>query len=206
MFQRRAFLRMVSCVLPLLWSGNLFAAADDPVELVRHTAEQIIKTLEQRRSEVERKPALIYDMIDTTVAPHFDFERITQGAMGQNWRQITPDQQRQMVNAFKQVLIRTYARALLSYSGQEIRYQPAKPGSKPSTVTVATEVVAPGAAPIPVDYRMHNGNGRWQVYDVVINNASLVGNYRNSFNDEIRKSGVNGLIAKLGDMNRQGLE
>jgi phospholipid transport system substrate-binding protein len=203
--QRRWFLTGF-LLLPLLWSGSGLAADStaEATALVQRTAEKIIKTLEARRAEVQRQPALIYGMIDDIVAPHFDFERITQGALGQAWRQASPEQQRQLVSGFKQVLIRTYARSLLSYSGEEIRYLPAKAGNKPSTVTVATEVQQPGAAPIPVDYRMHNGSGAWQVYDVVISDASLVGNYRTSFADEIRKSGIDGLIAKLGDMNRQG--
>ncbi|MBK1693806.1 toluene tolerance protein [Chromatium weissei] len=203
--QYRSFLRIL-VLLPLLLSSHVFAASatDEATALVQRTAEKIIKTLEARRSEVQRQPALIYGMIEDIVAPHFDFERITQGALGQAWRQASPAQQRQLVIGFKQVLIRTYARSLLSYSGEEIRYLPAKMGSRPNTVTVSTEVQQSGTAPIPVDYRMHNGSGEWQVYDVVISDASLVGNYRNSFADEIRKSGIDGLIGKLNDMNQQG--
>ena len=204
MMKRRHFLIFALCLLPLAWSGNLLAAQDEATDLVKRTAERMIKTLEARRGEVERNPSLIYGMVESTVAPHFDFERITQGALGQSWRQATPAQQRQLVNGFKQVLIRTYARSLLSYSGEEIRYLPVKPGSRPSTVTVSTEVREPGAAPIPVDYRMHNSGGGWKVYDVVINNASLVGNYRSNFANEIRQVGIDGLVAKLTDMNTQG--
>jgi phospholipid transport system substrate-binding protein len=143
-------------------------------------------------------------MIDSIVAPHFDFEKITQGAVGQYWRQASPAQQRELVNGFKQVLVRTYARSLLNYSGEEIRYLPLKPGSKRNTVTVSTEVRESGGAPVPVDYRMYNGGSGWKVYDVVINNASLVGNYRSSFATEIRQKGLDGLITKLGDMNSKG--
>jgi len=203
--QHRSFLWIV-VLLPLLLSTQPIAAAaaDEATALVQRTAEKIIKTLEARRSEVQRQPALIYGMIEDIVAPHFDFERITQGALGQAWRQATPEQQRQLVTGFKQVLIRTYARSLLSYSGEDIRYLPAKFGSRPNTVTVSTEVQQSGTAPIPVDYRMHNGSGEWRVYDVVISDASLVSNYRNSFADEIRKNGIDGLIRKLNDMNQQG--
>jgi phospholipid transport system substrate-binding protein len=205
MLQRRHFLLLAIC-LPLAWSANLLAAPDEATDLVKRTADRMIKTLEARRGEVERQPSLIYGMVESIAAPHFDFERITQGALGPSWRQATPEQQRQLVSGFKQVLIRTYARSLLSYSGEEIRYLPSKPGTRPSTVTVPTEVRAPGAAPIPIDYRMHNTSGDWRVYDVVINNASLVGNYRDSFATEIRQVGIDGLIAKLSEMNRQGLE
>jgi phospholipid transport system substrate-binding protein len=206
MLQRRHFLLLLFVLVPLTWSGSLLAAQDEATELVKRTAERMLDTLQARRAEVDRNPALIYGMIESIVLPHFDFERITQGAVGQYWRQATPAQQRQLVDGFKQVLIRTYARSLLSYSGQEIRYLPVKPGSRPAMVTVSTEVRESGSAPIPVEYRMHNSGGGWKVYDVVINNASLVGNYRSSFATEIRQNGVDGLIDRLGEMNRKGQE
>jgi len=207
MFRRHVLLLialMLIALMTLATGASAFAAPDEATDLVKRTSERMLSTLQARRTEVDRDPSLIYGMIDTILAPHFDFERITQGALGQHWRQASPEQQRKLVDGFKQVLVRTYARSLLSYSGQEIRYLPLKPGSKSNTVTVSTEVRDRGAAPIPVDYRMYNSGGGWKVYDVVINNASLVGNYRSSFSTEIRLSGIDGLISKLGDMNRKG--
>ncbi|EGV30986.1 toluene tolerance family protein [Thiorhodococcus drewsii AZ1] len=206
MLQKRHVFLLLLVLMPLVWSGSLFASQEDASALVKRTADRMLTTLEARRGEAERNPSLIYGMIESIAAPHFDFERITQGAVGQYWRQATPAQQRQLVDGFKQVLVRTYARSLLSYSGQEIRYLPAKPGSRPNRVTVPTEVREAGAAPIPVDYRMFDNGSGWKVYDVVINNASLVGNYRSSFANEIRQNGIDGLIAKLDEMNRKGQE
>ncbi|BCU07918.1 MlaC/ttg2D family ABC transporter substrate-binding protein [Allochromatium tepidum] len=206
LLRRLHFLVFLLVPALLVWSGSLPAAQDEATALVQRTAERMLDTLESRRAEIERNPALIYGLVETIVLPHFDFERITQGAVGQYWRQATPAQQRQLVDGFRQVLIRTYARSLLSYSGQEIRYLPVKPGNRPTMVTVSTEVRESGSAPILVDYRMHNAGSGWKVYDVVINNASLVGNYRSSFATEIRQNGIDGLIARLGEMNRKGQE
>ena len=206
LLQRRHFLLLLLVLAPLTWSGSLLAAQDEATALVQRTAERMLDTLEARRAEIDRNPSLIYGLVETIVLPHFDFERITQGAVGQYWRQATPAQQRQLVDGFKQVLIRTYARSLLSYSGQEIRYLPVKPGNRPAMVTVSTEVRESGSAPIPVEYRMHNAGNGWKVFDVVINNASLVGNYRSSFATEIRQNGIDGLVARLGDMNHRGQE
>ncbi len=200
---RRIFILLTAWAVAC-WGGNLYAAQDEATELVKRTSERMLSTLQARRAEVDRNPSLIYGMVDGIVAPHFDFERITQGAVGQYWRQASPSQQKALVDAFKQVLIRTYARSLLNYSGQEIRYLPVRPGSRDSTVTVSTEVQDSGGPPVPVDYRLYNNSGRWKVYDVVIDNASLVGNYRSSFAAEVRKGGIDGLIAKLGDMNSKG--
>jgi len=200
---RRIFILLAAWAVAS-WGGNLYAAQDEATALVKRTSERMLSTLQARRAEVDRNPSLIYGMVDSIVAPHFDFERITQGAVGQYWRQASPNQQRALVDAFKQVLIRTYARSLLNYSGQEIRYLPVRPGSRDSTVTVSTEVQDSGGPPVPVDYRLYNNSGRWKVYDVVIDNASLVGNYRSSFAAEVRKGGIDGLISKLGDMNSKG--
>jgi len=203
MISRRTFLLLITA-MALAAGGGAFAAQDEATALVKRTTEQMLSTLQARRAEVDRNPSMIYGMIDTIVAPHFDFERITQGAVGQYWKKASPAQQRDLVNRFKQVLVRTYARSLLNYSGEEIRYLPLRPGSRSNTVTVSTEVSEPGGAPIPIDYRMYNNGSGWKVYDVVINNASLVGNYRSSFSAEIRQKGVDGLITKLGDMNSKG--
>ncbi len=203
MISRRNFLLLMA-LLAFSAGGVVLAAQDEATALVKRTTERMLTTLQARRTEVDRNPSLIYGMIDTIVAPHFDFDKITQGAVGQYWRKASSAQQRELVNRFKQVLVRTYARSLLNYSGEEIRYLPLKPGSKSNTVTVSTEVRESGGAPIPIDYRMYNNGSGWKVYDVVINNASLVGNYRSSFAAEIRQKGVDGLISKLGDMNTKG--
>jgi len=200
--RRNSILLMI--LLACAVADTSLAAQDEATALVKSTTDRMLTTLQARRAEVDRNPAMIYGMIDTIVAPHFDFDKITQGALGQYWRQASADQQRKLVDRFKQVLVRTYARSLLNYSGQEIRYLPLKPGSKSNTVTVSTEVRESGAAPIPIDYRMYNNGSGWKVYDVVINNASLVGNYRSSFAAEIRQKWVDGLIGKLGDMNNKG--
>ncbi len=203
MISRRHFVLLFT-LCSLVWGSTLFAAPEDATALVKRTAERMLSTLEARRAEVNRDPALIYGMIDTILAPHFDFQKITQGAVGQYWKQANPTQQRALVDGFKQVLVRTYARSLLNYSGEEIRYLPVKPGGRDNAITVSTEVRAPGGSPIPIDYRMYDGGSGWKVFDVIVNNASLVSNYRSSFATEIRLKGIDGLITKLGDMNRKG--
>ncbi|AHF02715.1 toluene tolerance protein [Marichromatium purpuratum 984] len=206
MLRQRHFLLLVTLVLASLGSGLASAAQESATALVERTTMRMLDTLEQRRAEIERDPSLIYGLLEDQVAPHFDFVRITQGAVGRYWREASQAQRQRLVDSFKQVLIRTYARSLLSYSGEEIRYLPVRPSSRPNRVTVATEVQQSGGSPIPVDYRMYDGGSGWKVYDVVISNASLVGNYRSDFATEIRRSGIDGLIARLEDMNLKGRE
>ncbi|WPL15410.1 putative phospholipid-binding protein MlaC precursor [Thiorhodovibrio winogradskyi] len=184
-------------VLLMLAAIGTSLAEESPTDLVRNTAEKMLSTLEARRAEVDRQPEIIYELVGRIVAPHFDFELITQSTVGRDWRQATPAQHKALTDAFREVLVRTYATALLKYSGQEIVYQTAKPGTRDGTVIVPTQVRAPGSSAIPVDYRLHNKRGSWKVYDVVIENVSLISNYRGQFRSIIGRDGIDGLIREL---------
>jgi len=164
----------------------------------------MLSALEKRRSDIDRNPKLIYSLVDDILVPHFDFDKITQVAVGKSWGQATPQQKQTLIKEFREILIRTYAKSLLNYSGQEIRYLPEKPGRQPSTVTVSTEVREPGAQSVPVDYRLYQKGGAWKVYDVIIDRVSLVANYRSSFAAQIRQGGIDGLIRRLEQMNTRG--
>ena len=109
-----------------------------------------------------------------------------------------------MVTEFRQLLVRVYAKALLNYSGQKIRYLPLRAGRRAGEVTVHTEVREAGGPPIPVNYRLYLKNGAWKVYDISIDGISLVANYRSSFAAEIRRKGVDSLIETLKARNADG--
>lgn len=188
----------------LAFAGPGWATDDAATALVRQTSERMLSTLKARRAEVDRQPELIYRLVAEIVVPHFDFQRITQAALGRHWGQATPAQRRALTEAFQQVLVRTYAKALLSYSGQDILYLPLRPGRDAGDVTVATQVQEAGAPPIPISYRLYLKEGAWKVYDVSIDNVSLIANYRSSFANRIRTEGIDGLIQSLDDMNRGG--
>jgi phospholipid transport system substrate-binding protein len=191
-------------VVALLFGGSAWAADDAATALVRDVSERMLNALEKRRAEIERNPSLIYGLVDDILVPHFDFGKITQAAMGRHWREATSDQKGAVTQAFREVLIRTYAQALISYSGEEIHYLPVKAGRRESTVTVSTEVREAGGPPIPVDYRMYENKGKWKVYDVIIDHVSLISNYRTSFNTWIRRDGIDALIQRLDEMNTKG--
>jgi len=188
----------------LTWSGVHAEPTDAASALVRDTANRMLAALERRRSELDSSPGLIYQLVDQIVVPKFDFQRITQSAMGRNWRKADAGQKRALVREFQQLLVRVYAKALLNYSGQQIRILPRRPGKRPGYTTVRTEVNEPGGPTIPINYRMYRKKGAWKVYDVIIDGVSLITNYRSSFASEIRRSGVDGLIRTLNKRNRKG--
>jgi phospholipid transport system substrate-binding protein len=187
----------------LLLGSQSAAAAESASAMVKTTSERMLSALEGQRASIERNPGRIYGLVDRILVPHFDFEKITRGAVGRHWGSASPAQRKALTEGFQQVLIRTYAKALLSYSEENIRFLPERPGPR-STVVVPTEVREPGGKPIPIDYKLYKAGSAWKVYDVTIDNVSLVANYRSSFNAQIRQYGIDGLISRLKEMNLKG--
>jgi phospholipid transport system substrate-binding protein len=194
----RAMRAVLVLALVALVSVPALALADSAAEaLVKQTAQDTLRTLENRRSELRGNPTAIYNLVGSKLAPHFDFELITRSAVGVEWNKATAAQREQLVSSFRELLISTYAKSLAKYSGEEVVYKPSRAGTRAGTVVVPTEVRAPGAAPIPIDYRMHKEGGSWKVYDLVIENVSMISSYRGQFRTTIARSGIDGLIREL---------
>jgi phospholipid transport system substrate-binding protein len=144
-------------------------------------------------------------LAEQKVLPNFDFRAMTQLAVGQHWRQATPEQQKALEDAFRTLLVNTYTASLnVASTGKEsVEVKPTdlKPGD--NDVIVRTVVRTANRPPIPVDYRMTKGANGWKVYDVIVENLSLVTNYRSSFASEIGRSGIDGLVKALQAKNNE---
>lgn len=184
----------VLLLLVLLFS-RAWAVETDPLTAVRQTADITIEQLRLHRTELNRDPSGIYRLVERYVLPRFDFETISRFVLGKYWREATPEEQKAFIEQFRNLMVRTYAHALLSYSEQQIRYLPLRTDDDPRKATVSTSVGKAGAPDIPIDYKVFKeDSGDWKVYDVVIDGVSLVANYRTSFSGEIRRIGIGGLI------------
>lgn len=184
----------------LLLLGSLSAAARSggATGMVKETTERMLSALTQQRSEIERNPARIYELVNKILVPRFDFEEFTREAVGEYWPKASESQKRALIRGFREMLIRTYAKALLNYSGQEIRYLSENPGR--STTVVSARVREPGAKdPILIKYKLHKRGGSWKVYDVIIDGISLVLNYRGNFESQIGRQGIDETIRILND-------
>ena len=176
---------------------------EDPQTIVRQTGDRVLSEVTSRKAELEARPELIYPLVESTVVPHFDFRKMSQSALGQFWRKATDVQKEALTNEFRQLLVRTYASALLGYSGQQIQYLPVQYRQGDNRVMVPTRIASGGAPPIPVNYRLTLNDETWMVYDVIIDGVSLITNYRSQFATEVRRGGIDGLISSLADKNRQ---
>lgn len=191
-------------VVMLLLSSPLLQAAVEAQQLVIDTSTQVLERLRKDQESLKANPELIYPLVEDLVLPHFDFKRMSIWVLGKNWRKADPQQQEQFVDAFRTLLVRTYAKALLEYTEQEIKYLPFHADENAKRVTVRTEIAQPGGVNIPINYSMFlSRSGKWKVYDISVDGVSLVTNYRTSFASEIRQGGIDKLLERLAEMNAE---
>ncbi len=190
-------------LLIALLAGPAAGNGAEAQALVRSTADRVLAEVKANKARLDRDTSGIYDLVQRYVVPHFDFARMTQSAMGRHWRSASEGQRVALTREFQEMLVRTYAVALLNYSGQQIEYLPLRSSASDDDVMVQTKVSDSGAPPIPIDYRLSRSVGAWKVYDVTIDGVSLVSNYRSMFAEQVQRTGVDGLIKQLSDRNRQ---
>jgi phospholipid transport system substrate-binding protein len=135
------------------------------------------------------------------VLPHLDFVEMTDLALGSYKDEVNDEQRPAIVNEFRLLLVRTYSSALLEYAGQVLVFLPMEGSEAEGLVTVRIEIEQPGGFPIPINYMLRNGDDGWKVFDISVDEVSLVTNYRSSFARAIKKNGVDGLVETLRSRN-----
>jgi len=197
------FVLPVLLLLGLLLSATVARAQEmGPDQLVRATVDKVVAIIKGDKAIQAGDMKRILEVAESHASPHFNFVRMTRLAMGANWKQASPAQQEELVRQFRSLLLRTYAVALKEYRNQTIDVRPLKVPAGSTDVQVKTFVNQPGAQAIPIDYDMERTPQGWKVYDVTVGGVSLVVNFRSSFDTEIRKTGVDGLLKSLVERNR----
>ncbi|MES2563260.1 MAG: ABC transporter substrate-binding protein [Pseudomonadota bacterium] len=185
------------------FAAGLSVAADvAPDALARSVTDEVLAIVRADKEIAAGNPQKVAQLVEAKVLPHFSFQRMTQLAVGRSWRETTPDQQKALTDEFRKLLVRTYTTAFGSYKNQSVEYRPLRMQPTDTDVVVKSVIKQPGGQPVTLDYNMEKLSGGWKVYDVKIEGISLIENYRNTFNSEIQRSGIDGLIKVLADKNR----
>ncbi len=177
-------------------------AATGPEQLIRETSDRVLADIKANAATYRSDPARLYRLVDQVVLPHFDFDAMTDLALGNFKDQISAAQKPVIVGEFRALLVRTYSSALLEYNDQQLTYLPTEGSEADGKVTVRTEIEQAGGFPIPIYYTLRRAEDGWKVFDISVDNVSLVTNYRSSFARAIKKNGVDGLIETLRDRNQ----
>ena len=193
------------CLLGMVWSVAALAQSTGlaPDALARKVTEEVLVIVRTDKDIRAGNTQKVLDLVEAKVLPHFNFARMTRLAVGAPWRQATSAQRQSLTNEFRALLVHTYTSSFTQYRDERVEYKPLKLQAGDTDVVVRSLIKQKGGAdPIDINYSMEKTDAGWKVYDVTIAGVSLVQNYRSSFNSEIQRSGIDGLIATLATKNR----
>jgi len=196
-------MRFLAALVFLLFSWTVTAQEIAPDLLVKTITQDVIAVIKQDKDIQSGNTRKIADLVETRILPHFNFARMTQLAMAVNWRKASPEQQKQLVQEFKTLLVRTYSTALSSYRDQVIEFRPLRARPEDTEITVRSEVKQKGAQSVTIDYDMEKTASGWKVFDVKVGGVSLITTYKDDFASQVREAGIDGLIKLLSAKNRQ---
>lgn len=180
------------------WSEDPALAPDVLVRKVLADVLAAIKNVPSSDRE-GREKALV--LARQKILPHIDFERMTRLAVGRPWRSADARQREALVAQFGSLITRVYSAAIDAYDGQETRVDPLQLSPGANDVIVRSRFKKAGQQPVEVNYVMWKSAQGWKVYDISVENVSLVITYRSQFGEEIARGGVDGLIRSLTEKN-----
>lgn len=173
-----------------------------PEQLVRRITDDVMAAVKQDKNLAagDREKALA--LAEQKVLPHIDFRESARLAVGRSWNNATPAQQERITREFRAMLVRIYSNAIDAYRGQTMRVFPVRMEPGATEATVRNQYLSPGRPPVPVEYAMHKTPEGWKIYDITVENVSLVLTYRAEFDQVMRQSGFDGLIKRMAEKNQ----
>jgi phospholipid transport system substrate-binding protein len=177
-------------------------ANEAPDALVKRISADVIDTAKNDKAIQAGDQQKVMDLVESKILPYVDFQRMTALAAGRNWRDATPEQQKALSEQFRTLLIYTYSGALSQIKNQTVEFKPLRADPGDTEVEVRSQVNQARGEPIPLNYRVEKTASGWKIYDINVLGAWLVETYKGTFQSEITKGGIDGLIKALTDKNK----
>ena len=195
----RRILAIIVAVSVALAMAPAPSYAGEPTEQVRGAIDRVLEILKKKDLQAKERRAERRTLLREEISKAFDFDEMAKRSLGPAWRQRTPEERKEYVGLFRQVLENSYLGKVEAYRGEKIRY--VKESVEEGRIaTVETLIVTGKGQEIPLNYRMLKEKSGWRVYDVVIEEISLVNNYRSQFAGILQKSSFQDLLARLSEM------
>jgi len=195
--------RIVYAVLFLFLTLPALAADSPPDQVARDVTDKILPLLKANKAEYNRDHRKLYAMVNEQVLPYFDFQAMSRTVLGRYWRQASADQRQRFTQEFRDLLVRTYATALLKYNDEKIVYLPFRMDPSSRIAMVRSEVRrTDGGPPIAINYSFYHTDNGWKVYDLAVEGASLVTTYQSTYAERVGRDGLDALIASLARDNK----
>jgi phospholipid transport system substrate-binding protein len=178
-------------------------AGEAPDALVKRISNDVIDTAKADKDIQAGNSKKVTELVDSKILPYVDFQRMTALAAGRFWRDATPEQKTALSNEFRTLLIHTYSGALSQIKNETVEFKPMRADPADQEVEVRSQVNVQRGEPIQLNYRLAKGPSGWKIFDINVLGAWLVETYKGTFATEIGKGGIDGLIKKLAERNKE---
>lgn len=195
----RRILAAVVAVSVALLMAPAPSRAGEPTDQVRGAIDRVLEILKKKDLQAKEKRAERRTLLREEISKAFDFDEMAKRSLGPAWRQRTPEERKEYVALFRQVLENSYLGKVEAYQGEKIRYVKDSV-AEGRFAAVETLIVTGKGQEIPLNYRLVKEKSEWRVYDVVIEEISLVNNYRSQFAAILQRSSFQDLLARLREM------
>jgi len=188
-------LLVVLLILPLQ------VLAGDAKETVKGQIDKMLATMQTPEFKGLAREAKLTE-ISAIINEVFDYEELSRRTLGREWRNFSPDQQKEFVTLFEKLLQGIYADRILAYTSEKIEFGKETELRKGQT-EVESYIITTDNKKVPLFYRMTNKSGQWRVYDVVIEGISMVKNYRGQFREILSKNKPEDLLQTLREKTKE---
>jgi phospholipid transport system substrate-binding protein len=219
-------LSLIAAVVGMLLSANMALAAEaqettveenlGPVVMLQSATHRLLVKMEQERSQIKADSNRLMALANEVLVRHFDINAMSRWVLGSHWKAATSEQQQRFTEEFQTLVIRFYVSAMfddpklldeiIAMGDRIINFEPVTWDASTKKVTVNSLFSIPSGLEVPVNFKLYFAkSGEWLIYDVSVDGISLVTNYRNSFSAEIRKDGIELMLQRLINKNREQL-
>ena len=175
--------------------------ADGPTEQVRATVEKVLTLVGNPKLKSKAQQKGLRAQLAQAIYPRFDFAEMAKRSLGPHWRPRSPEEQREFVEIFTAMLEKSYVDRIESYGSRNILYT--REVEDANYAVVDTKIVADNGEKLSINYKLHSVNKEWKVYDLVIEDISVVNNYRSQFNRVIARSSFDDLVRMMKEKQSQ---
>ncbi len=176
-------LRLLIALVLLMFALPVYAGA--PLDSVKKCVNEVIALLSDPKLKAESAKEIKKEKLRVLYKQMFDEIEFSKRTLTRNWNKFSPAQRKEFVDLFEQVLEKSYADKVLNYTNEKVEFYKETMLSA-NQAEVQSKIIT-SSKEIPVFYRVILKDGKWKVYDVVVENVSLVQNYRTQFNDILSK-------------------
>lgn len=187
---------LILSILFLFFSSELTFAVLSPKEQVKNTVDNVLNIIKDPKYKGKDKTQKRRSALRNEISKVFDFDEMSKRSLGIYWRERTPQEKKEFVELYKDLLERSYSGKIESYTDEKIIYYDEKVENN-KYAEVKTKIITTDKKEIPIDYRLYFNGKEWKVYDVVIEGVSLVSNYRSQFNKIIRNHSYQELVKRM---------